>query len=152
MLESPPHAIGGERGDVGSTTPVCRKCSRNQPNALGSVFLQAPLASSIREEALQDRLAEIVGLQVPAAHPLTEVGDHTELLLPRVDRIAILRQLAARTYPGNRSGDRRGGAGGWPRSGNSGPWRLLLMPVRLKEKTPELCRAFTAKNRKVRLA
>src|SRR5262249_30566841 len=27
------------------------------------------------------------------AHPLTEVGDHSELLLPRVDGIAMLKQL-----------------------------------------------------------
>ena len=69
-------------GAVGSTTPVCRKCSRNQPNAFGSVCRNATLASSIRKEPLQNLLVEVVGLQAPAAHPLTQTGDRPQLSLP----------------------------------------------------------------------
>jgi hypothetical protein len=74
-VEGPPHAIVAERG--------CSLHDVHQPQMLqeqaqcpGIGVPQAPLPSSIREEALQDRLAEIVGLQAPTAYPLTEVGDH----------------------------------------------------------------------------
>ena len=54
---------------------------------------QASLTSSIRKEPFQNLLAEVVGLQAPAVHPLTQTGDRPQLSPPRVDRIAMLGQV-----------------------------------------------------------
>ena len=56
----------------------------------------ASLASPIRKEPFQNLLAEIVDLQVPAVHPLTQTRYRPKLSLPRVDRIAMRGQLCAK--------------------------------------------------------
>jgi hypothetical protein len=53
----------------------------------------ASLASPIRKEPFQNLLAEIMGLQALAVHPLTQIGYGPKVSPPRVERIAMRGQV-----------------------------------------------------------
>ena len=72
--------------------PFAASAPGNNP-PLADRCAAASLTSSIRKEPFQNLLVQVVGLQAPAVHPLTQTGDRPQFSPPRVDRIAMRGQV-----------------------------------------------------------